>query len=373
MRRKMNKATRCCAFGLLLWVLTASLSGVAGLAWAGKIHLKNGDVITGDILKFAGGKLTVDTEHSGEIEVDVEHVSDLESAKVLTVEYEDGREVDGYLDIAPDGTLAVRERLEEEPAEAPADAAPATAEDTTTVVDLSAVESIHEPTPYLRYKGNLQFGLYAASGNSDQNNLNLSGLAAPSWGKNTIAIDGQLNRAKSDGDLTESNWRLNAQYEREFWKKWNAFVFNSYDHDSFQDLDLRTSAGAGLGYTFFEPAPTLLKVGLGPAYIKENYEGSDDDREFAALRWTLAFDQELFSPDVSIYHDHRLSIGLSKSQFIAQTVQGLRFSLIGNLSLLAEFQYDHNAEPPEDKKKDDYRYLVKLAYTFVGDETDWWQ
>jgi hypothetical protein len=140
-----------------------------------------------------------------------------------------------------------------------------------------------------------------------------------------------------------------------------------------QDLDLRISAGAGLGYRFFEPDPTLLKVSLAPAYVNENFEGSDDDRDFAALRWTLDFDQDIFTPDVSIYHSHRLTIGLTEDQLILLTAQGLRFDLIAGLFLKAEFQFDYNDSPADDSKKEDYRYLLKIGYDMKGDENDWWR
>jgi putative salt-induced outer membrane protein YdiY len=350
-------------------VLTAALSiGAAGVVQAGMVRLKNGDVITGKILTVSGDAIVIETEHSGEVTVDTAHVVDVQSERVLTIEYEDGREVDGYVDIGADGKLAV---LESAPAEVGEMAAEEAAE--ATVIDLSGIKSVHEVTPYFRYLANVQMGVNVAKGNSDNENVNLAAAFVPSFGKNTIALDGQWNRGKADGELNASNWRVNGQYEREFWDKWYWLVFNSYEQDSLQDLDLRITAATGLGYKFFEPDPTLLRVSLGPAYVNENFKGSDDDRQFAALRWTLDFDQDIFSPDVSIYHRHKLTVGLTESQIVVLTAQGLRIELIGDLALLFEFQFDHVNSPAEDAKQNDYRYLFKLAYDFSGDENDYWQ
>jgi len=336
----------------------------AGAAQAGMVRLKNGDVISGKILKVSGGEIVIETEHSGEVTVDAKHVVDVQSERVLTIEYDDGREVDGYVDIGPDGKLEVLESAPAVEGEAAAD---------ETVVDLSGIKDVHEVTPYFRYLANVQLGVNVAKGNSDNENVNLAAAFVPSFGKNTISLDGQWNRGKADGELNASNWRINGQYEREFWDKWYWLVFNSYEQDKFQDLDLRITAATGLGYKFFEPDPTLLKVSLGPAYVNENFKGSDDDRQYAALRWTLDFDQDIFSPKVSAYHWHRLTIGLSESQFVVLTGQGLRFELIGDLALLFEFQFDHINNPADDTKPNDYRYLFKLAYDFSGDENDYWQ
>lgn len=348
-----------------------ALAGNPRTARADTVRLKNGDVITGKILWVTGDNIVVDTEHSKELTIDATQVIDVESDVVLTVEYQDGRELNGYIGVGPGGNLVVRETVQAPEKDGqPAAGAPDAAGE-VVAVDLTEVEVIHEVTPYYRYVANIDFGLNIASGNSDAKNINLAGLVAPSFGKNTIALDGQWNRGKANGELAVANWRVNAQYQRDFWDRWFWLVFNSYEHDTLQDLDLRITAGSGVGYTFFEPDPTLLKISLGPAFVNENFKGSSDDRKFAALRWTLHFDQDLFTPDVSLYHSHRILAGLTESQLVILTAQGLKFDLIADLALKLEFQFDHNENPASSAKKDDYRYLVKLGYNFAGDENDW--
>jgi putative salt-induced outer membrane protein YdiY len=344
------------------------------------VRLKNGDVVTGKILTVGGKSLVIDTDYAGEVTIKVDTVVDLQSDRPLTVVYADGREVDGYVDVGPDGQIVVSESApSEEVAGETGELAP---------VNLAEIEMIHEVTPFFHYVADLQFGLNIASGNSDSQNINLAAAFIPTFGKNTIALDGQWNRGKADGQLAASNWRINGQYERGFWDRWFWLLFNSYEYDALQDLDLRITAATGLGYKFFEPDPTLLKVSLGPAFVDENFkeffvdvdpdpdveqlEERSDDRQFAALRWTLDFDQDLWSPDVSIYHSDRMTFGLTEDQFLIQTAQGFRFGLFADLALLLELQFDHNDNPADGAKKDDYRYLVKLAYGFAGDDGDWW-
>lgn len=344
--------------GLTVFGLSGSVSA------ADTVRLRNGDVISGKLLLVSGGNAVIDTVHSGEVTIDMAEVVAIETDRVMTVEYQDGREVDGIIETSEDGVITVREGAAPEAAE-PAEGEPPTA------LDLADVETIHDVTPYYRYVGNVDFGLSIAKGNSDNENINLSALLAPSFGKNTIVVTGRWNRGKADGELNASNWRINGQYERAFWDRWFFLVFNSYEADKLQDLNLRISAGSGLGYWFFEPDPTLLKVSLAPAFVDENFKGTDDDRQFAALRWTLDFDQDLWSPDVSVYHNHILTIGLSEDQLIMLTAQGLKFGLFADLALKAEFQWDFNKSPADDAKKSDYRYLLKIVYDFGGDENDW--
>jgi putative salt-induced outer membrane protein YdiY len=330
---------------------------------ADTVRLRNGDVISGKLLKVAGDNAVVDTVHSGEVTILIEEVVAIETDRPMTVVYEDGREVDGVIETSAEGIITVREGAAPEAA-APEGAPPA-------ALDLADIEAIHEVMPYYRYAGNFDFGLAIAKGNSDNENINVSGFLAPSWGKNTIILSGRWNRGEADGEINASNWRIQGQYEREFWKNWFYLLFNSYEADKLQELDLRITAGTGLGYWFFKPDPTLLRVSLAPSFVDENFEGSDDDRQFAALRWTLDFDQDLWSPDVSIYHNHILTVGLTEDQLIMLTAQGLKFGLIADLALKAEFQWDYNKSPAGGAEKSDYRYLLKIVYDFAGDENDW--
>ena len=154
-------------------------------------------------------------------------------------------------------------------------------------------------------------------------------------------------------------------------QRWYATAFNSYANDEFQDLDLRIEAGAGVGYKFFESAPTLLKISLGPAYVNAKY-GDEPVRSYAGLRWNLDFEQDLWGDDLKLYHNDQITLGLSESEFFLYTTTGLKFDLGANLSLSTEFQWNYNAEPADDALKSDERYILKIGYDFKGDENDWW-
>lgn len=335
-------------------------------ARADSVRLKNGDVITGSLIAADSKSVILDTKAAGMVTIDTGTVAEIKTDRIVTIEYTDGREVDGVVSTSSNGAVQVQEGAAPPAGE---EAAPEGA----TALDLKGIASIHEVIPYYRYTAHLDFGLLITRGNSESENIALAGAFIPSFGKNTIIIDGQWNRAKAGSDLAASNWRLNGQYERDIWRGLFFLVFNGYEHDRLQDLDLRISVGSGLGYKFFVPDPTLLKVSLAPAFVDENFEGSDNDRQFAALRWTLDFDQDIFSPDVSVYHSHKLTIGLTEDQLILLTAQGLRFDLIAGLFLKAEFQFDYNHSPADDAKKEDYRYLLKIGYDMKGDENDWWR
>ena len=355
--------TNCGRFVGLVAALALTI-GLAAPALSDVVRLKSGDVVTGEIKIFDDDDLTIDPEFTDEIKIELKHIASIESTKPMVVSYEDGTEKTGYLVIDPNGRTMLRDTA---PGEKPV------AEAGGTIIDLGAVDSIEEVKTYYSYVANLEFGLNVAKGNTDNTNANLSGTIAPSWGKNTIALGGRWNRSKSDGELNVANWRLGAQYERDLTRNWFTFATNTYDHDSFQDLDLRVTGGAGMGYNFKDDGANFKRVSLAGAYVKENYSGSSADRTYAALVWTTKFDQDLFHPDISFYHNDALTIGLTEPQFVAQTEQGLMFDLINDFYLKLAFEFDYNREPADGAKTNDYRYLVKLGYDFSGDQNDWWQ
>ena len=54
------------------------------------VILKNGDRITGEVKGAAGGKLTIKTDHSGEIKVSMAAVANLTTTHPVTIELESG-------------------------------------------------------------------------------------------------------------------------------------------------------------------------------------------------------------------------------------------------------------------------------------------
>lgn len=81
-----------------IWLLVVLVLGgmtLPGAALADTVRLRNGDVITGKLVKVSGGKVVFETEHSGKIEIQADQVVFLQADRVLTIEYRDGRQVNG--------------------------------------------------------------------------------------------------------------------------------------------------------------------------------------------------------------------------------------------------------------------------------------
>lgn len=239
-------------------------------------------------------------------------------------------------------------------------------------INMSTVAWIKPITPFYRYEGSFNVGINAARGNTDTTDVHIDGKLTPSFGRNTVSIGGFYNKSEADGVVNKSNWTIRAEYDRDFGirRKWYGTVFNTYENDELADLTLRVTAGAGVGYRFFTERPTLLRISLGPAYVREDFTDALD-RTFLSLRWNLNFEQDLWTEDLVFYHNDTMTFGLSEKQYVLRTTTGIKMDLIADFTLSAEFRYDYNGQPPPDTLKSDQYYVLKIGYEFRGDENDW--
>src|SRR6188508_2386615 len=156
----------------LFVALLGIVAFVPNLARADTVRLKNGDVITGKILAADSDNVTIDTDALEKITIETKHVVALQSDHPLTVEYEDGREVDGMVTTSASGAVEVHEGA------APAAAAPAPE---ATALNLTGIAEIREVKTYYHYVARFDLGLNAAKGNTDSENVAVSGLFQPSF------------------------------------------------------------------------------------------------------------------------------------------------------------------------------------------------
>jgi len=385
------RAFRLLAALVCACTMSALLAEPARADW---VYLDDGSVVRGEIKHLRENDLVIDVEFAPDITIDLDNVVTVETDQRVTVRYPSGAEYTGYLWKDADGKAILKDRpatgaktLAESGPDAPSSQGgepPVEEPAVVRVVDLHSIERLKQYETYYRYDAAIDSGISAARGNTDRSAYNFAARFAPAFGSNTLTFSGQLNREDADGDTVVSNWRAMAQYERDLKNMWYVMGFNTYENDEKQNLDLRTTVGAGLGRKIFDPKPTLLKLGLAVGWVREDFErpsdpadvpdGFDDHRDYGAMIWITEFYHDMFDDDVRFYHDHRLTGGvLGETSLIVLTTTGLKFELISDLSLKAEVQFDYNTDPGSEADKDDERYLLKLSYEFEGDETDWFQ
>lgn len=351
-RRGGHRQQALAALALLLAL------GVAALARADTLRLEDGSVLRGELLEIDEEDLRFKTGSLGEVKVPRSAVMSVETEHPVTVRYLDGRELEGLVAVEDERMVL----------EAPGAGAGAA----ERPLEWAAIESLRPVVADIRYRGELEVGIDVQSGNTRTESFHGRALLEPSYRQYALTITGEVDRRTAEGDVTASSWRTNLELRRSFAPRWFFGVANGYENDELKDLNLRITASAHVGHRFFVGRPTSLSARLGPAFVSEDFE-NDADRSFAALRWALEFEQDVLTPDVRLYHDHTLTVGLGRRRQILLTRTGLRFGLVSHLNLKAEMQVDWNNDPTEGNRETDRRFLLTVGYDFRGDEEDWWQ
>lgn len=261
---------------------TVLLLLLLGHAYADQLTLKNGDRVTGKIVKTDGGKLVVSTDLLGNVSIELADVSNIVTDQPLYVTLADGRTVSGLLTASADR----------------ADLKPANAN--VISMDRSAIRIIRSEAEYVAYQDTLEPGLLEGwsggadvgfaltSGNSDTTNLAI-GLAVEretSNDKTSIYAASVYSRDSTDGDsrTTANTVRGGVRYDRDINRKLFAYVFTDLEHNGLQDLTLRFVLGGGLGHHLIRNERTELDLLGGLAWNREYFKGDFNDRSSAEVQ-----------------------------------------------------------------------------------------
>jgi putative salt-induced outer membrane protein YdiY len=78
-----------------------------GQAFADQLTLVNGDVLTGTIEKAISGKLTLKTDYAGSVEIDVAKIAKISSTSPVEIHLKDGEVLKGQIKAAEEGQVLV--------------------------------------------------------------------------------------------------------------------------------------------------------------------------------------------------------------------------------------------------------------------------
>jgi len=330
---------------MLLGILLATAPAAAD-----KLHLSNGDVLTGKAIRMEDQKLVFKTEYAGEISVDWQKVVMLSTDEPIKVILKDGSDLTGAAQAADKNTMALDAGKLEKPAK----------------FGLKNVAAINPTTkPPVRITTRANVGINLERGNTDTDNNHFDGELVARTEKSRYIVGGELNKERDRGRTSSDNWRAYGKYNYFLNQKWFLLANALFESDKFKDLDLRTTLGAGIGYNFFESEVLNLNLAAGPAYINENFiEAQDDD--FPAAQWTVRYDQYFFDRHVQLFHNNNGYWSFSDSNnWLIYTRQGLRVPLYKGLTATFQYNYDYDNDPSDDaEEKWDSTVLFLLGWQF---------
>src|ERR1017187_4913015 len=232
---------------------TAFLSSLvclaAGAGWADQVVLKNGDRVTGSIIKKDGKNLTIKTDHFGVVTPSWDQVESVRADKPVNIVLPDGKTVQGTI-ATTNGKVEVTTK------DAKLSLAPAEVATIRDDAEQKAYERLLKPGLGELWAGTGSVGFAGTSGNAKTLTFT-TGITAARVTRpdktmlyfNAIKASALVNGADAE---TARAVRGGIAYDHNLHPRLFVNVFNDYEFDKFQNLDLRFVLGGGFGWHAFK-------------------------------------------------------------------------------------------------------------------------
>jgi putative salt-induced outer membrane protein YdiY len=261
LNKEESAVLRSLIVGVFLFVCATS-------APADQVTLKNGDRLTGTIVKSDAKTLLLKTEFAGDVSFQWDAVTSIVSSQTLHLALKDGQTIVGTVTTA-DGKFEVATK-ETGPVVATKDAIVGVRNDAEQKAYDDQIERLRHPHLTDFWSGLLDTGLSLTRGNSESLTYSLSGKAARVTDRDKIAVyttaiytNSAVNGISS---TTAHAIRGGVRGDLNVRDKFFVFGFTDFEYDQFQDLDLRNVIGGGLGYHAIKTKNTTFDVFAGGSY-----------------------------------------------------------------------------------------------------------
>lgn len=329
--------------------------------FADQVVLKNGDRLTGTVVKSDDKALVMKTEFLGDVTVQWDAVQELTTTQPLHVALKDGQTVVGPVTTA-NGNLAVA-TTNKGTVSAP--------QDTVTSLRSEPEEAAYQKSlhPGLMegWNGGINVGFALTRGNSETKNLALAFTGDRKTLHDHLGLYMNSVYATNDAPGAVPNTTANAiqggiRYDRNFATHLFGFGSADFQTDDLQGLNLRSVFGGGLGWHAIQSDKTTLDFLGGINYTRENYV--DLTRNFAAatlgeellhkLGASTVLTQKLyFYPDFNESGEYRATFNLGTVTKISKW-----------LGWQNAFGDIYVTNPPAGKRQNDLLFTTGLNVSF---------
>lgn len=318
-------------------------------AVADTVKLKNGDILSGTVVKKETDKLVFQTHYAGEIKINWTDISSLSTDKPVKVMLANDASFNGEIQAAEDGRAIVN----------------LTGLNTNTDIDLKDLAYINPSAAVsghgVDWSGYANVGGAATSGNTDNSQIRFDVEGVARTKQNRYTIGAFANRASANNESTAFNSKGYTQYDHFLNKQLYLYATGALENDKFRDINLRSSAGIGSGYQVYETESLNLSVEAGVNYISTDFKQADDDR-YSSGRWALKYDQLVFNK-VKFFHQHEILVSMEDVEnTLVFSKTGLRVPIANNLNASTQLNVDYANLPAEGRKRTDKTLLFSIGY-----------
>lgn len=344
---------RCRGRALVLLLLAAFCAPATAAPKTDIVTLVNGDRITGEVKSLQYNQLKFSTSHMGTIYIEWDKIASIQSDQYLLLERTDGRRYYGQLRPGePDAKLRVQ----------------GSKEGGIEAVDMALVvraEPIEKGNLLHRTDGYVSAGLDVAKANN-RSSVDLAAGLSSRTQKREWSIDGSMNLTDDSTGETSERYQLQGNY-RQFRRGRDFYLgFAGLERNSELDLNLRSSAGGGLGRYFVQSNRSEWVGGVGLAYNHENYTGGEtlDSVEGVLVTSFRIFRYDF--PETDIGGSLALIPSLTEAGRVrAEGDLRAKYEFVDDLYFEVKLYGSYDSKPPlTDSEQSDYGLTTSLGYSF---------
>lgn len=350
---------------LTVFFLVAQVFVFSLPVFADQVVLKNGDRLTGKIIKKDDEKITIETEAAGKIAIKWEAVETIAADGELFFETADGNTIKGTVSyenetllvttagadavsLAPEKIVAIRNPEEQ-------------------VAYQSEVVAKADRSLLKHWSGSADLGYSLTAGNSETSSLTFGarGVRETKGDKITLYAKGvQASNSTTGTSLTTAQalW-FGGRYDRNITERFFVFGTGNLEYDKPQQLNLRIVAGGGFGYKWLRSDRTKLNVFGGATLNREYFNEADNRTSAEALvgeEFAFKFTDKTKLEQRFELYPNLSRAGTFRSNLDTSLVVGLNSWLGWHVSLGNRF----NSDPVPGAKSNDLLFSTGIRATF---------
>jgi len=215
------------------------------------------------------------------------------------------------------------------------------------------------------WSGDASAGYDKSGGNTNKADLALRLLLNRKTADNEFTVKGEMFYSSASDKMDAQKWYNMFRYAYSFHeRKWYNFYKVENDHDRFANISWRLLPSLGTGYWFFNSPDFKLVLEFGLGWEHTEFRREARDRDEAVFLPRAMFEKALFAKS-------RITQELSLYPYLTQPGEyrlrsetAFTNPLSDRLSLRLSFTDDYYSDPTGDAKKNDYRFISALSYSF---------
>jgi putative salt-induced outer membrane protein YdiY len=319
---------------------------VASDVRAAEVHLQDGSVIIGEILRLIDGEdLIVDTEHMDEVTIEWEAIESIRGTKIVDVELFDGRRYFGRMHLTKEG-MSIRDGTGE-----------------IARFDPSQIYAVDQFNQTWRdgLEASTDLGVNIVRGNNQVTQLSFGGRLAYDAKNFETSIDATtIINEQTESDDTR-RFTLGSDYTYKLPREWTLSGLFSFEADEQQNLEGRSLFGGAFGRRLVNSRRNRFRAYLGIAVNSEKFL---DEPTTETLEGLVGFD-----------YRRRAFADIDLSYVVLPNIQGtgrvraqldgsLSFDLFSDLDFKVTFYDRYDSQPPEGNDENDTGVTLGVSWSY---------